>query len=107
MTPMVSQGEAYTSASRKGLLNKPEARSRPQRSAASVPHIPANKRVGNWLQPMWGCAYTHPWFDAESAFRIGIWEDAGRMVGVAQYELRLGEAFFQIHPSYEHLKRGR
>lgn len=25
MTPMVSQGEAYTSASRKGLLNKPEA----------------------------------------------------------------------------------
>lgn len=31
----------------------------------------------------------------------------GRIVGVAQYELRLGEAFFQVHPSYEHLKRGR
>jgi len=61
-------------------------------------------RDGNWLQPTWEYAYTHPWFDEEAASQIGIWEDGGRMVGVTQYELRLGEAFFQIHPDYVHLK---
>ena len=63
-----------------------------------------NNRDGNWLQPMWEYAYTHPWFDMEAVQRIGIWEDAGTMVGVALYELRFGDAFFQIHPAYEHLK---
>ena len=61
-------------------------------------------RDGNWLQPIWEYAYTHPWFDEESVSRIGIWEDDGTMVAVALYELRLGEAFFQIHPDYVHLK---
>ena len=63
-----------------------------------------NNRDGNWLQPIWEYAYTHPWFDEASVPQIGILEDAGSIVGVAQYELRLGEAFFQIHPSYVHLK---
>jgi predicted N-acetyltransferase YhbS len=59
---------------------------------------------GNWLQPIWEYAYTHPWFDEESVSRIGIWEDNGTTVAVGLYELRLGEAFFQIHPDYVHLK---
>ena len=63
-----------------------------------------NNRDGNWFQPMWEYAYTHPWFDEEAVPRIGIWEDAGTMVAVTLYELRLGEAFFQIHPAYVHLK---
>ena len=63
-----------------------------------------NNRDGNWFQPIWEYAYTHPWFDEESVSEIGIWEDAGTIVGVAQYESRLGEAFFQIHPTCEHLK---
>ncbi|UCH35912.1 MAG: GNAT family N-acetyltransferase [Armatimonadota bacterium] len=61
-------------------------------------------RDGNWLQPIWEYAYTHPWFDEASVGNIGIWEDKGRIVGVATYELRLGEAFFNAHRDYAHLK---
>ena len=63
-----------------------------------------DNRDGNWFQPIWEYAYTHPAFDEESAGRIGIWEDHGAIVGVAMYESRLGEAFFQVHPDYAHLK---
>lgn len=63
-----------------------------------------DNRDGNWFQPIWEYAYTHAWFDEGSVGRIGIWEDAGAIVGVALYESRLGEAFFQVHPAYEHLK---
>lgn len=63
-----------------------------------------DNRDGNWFQPIWEYAYTHPWFDAESVSHIGIWEDGGKIVAVATYEMRLGEAFFQVHPAYEHLK---
>lgn len=63
-----------------------------------------DNRDGNWFQPVWEYAYTHPWFDEQSVHHIGIWEDDGTMVGVALYELRLGEAFFQVHPAYAHLK---
>lgn len=59
---------------------------------------------GNWLQPTWEYAYTHPWFDDASVGRIGIWEDGGAIVAVALYELRLGEAFFNVRPGYERLK---
>ena len=63
-----------------------------------------DNRDGNWFQPIWEYAYTHPWFDEEAVSRIGIWEDAGTMVAVTLYESRLGEVFFQIHPAYVHLK---
>lgn len=63
-----------------------------------------HNRDGNWFQPVWEYAYTHPWFDEEAMQRIGIWEDGGQIVGVALYELRLGEAFFQVHPDYASLK---
>lgn len=63
-----------------------------------------DNRDGNWFQPTWEYAYTHPWFDEGSVQKIGIWENDGVIVGVALYELRLGEAFFQAHPDYEYLK---
>lgn len=59
---------------------------------------------GNWFQPVWEYAYTHPWFDMDSVSCIGIWEDRGRVVAVVQYESRPGEAFFQVAPGYEYLK---
>ncbi|MDI7276820.1 MAG: hypothetical protein QME94_12650, partial [Anaerolineae bacterium] len=62
-------------------------------------HLPGN-RDGNWLQPIWEYAYTHPGFDESSLGRIGLWEDGGELVGVATYESRLGEAFFHTHPRY-------
>ena len=61
-------------------------------------------RDGNWFQPVWEYAYTHPWFDDDAVQRIGIWTDDGVIVGVTMYELRLGEAFFQVHPAYAQLK---
>lgn len=67
-------------------------------------HFQPNNRDGNWLQPIWEYAYTHPFFDQRSIQRIGIWEDAGTMVGISLYESRIGEAFFQIHPGYTQLK---
>lgn len=68
-----------------------------------------DNRDGNWFQPMWEYAYTHFLFDGEAVPRIGIWEVddplAGlQIVGVATYESRLGEVFFQIHPAYLQLK---
>ena len=61
-------------------------------------------RDGNWLQPIWEYAYTHPWFDTASIDRIGIWRAGGAIVGVAMYELQLGEAFFQTDPAYVQLR---
>jgi len=67
-------------------------------------HYRPGNRDGNWFQPVWEYAYTHPWFDESSLGRIGIWEDGGEIVAVATYELRLGEAFFHTHPACAHLK---
>jgi predicted N-acetyltransferase YhbS len=59
---------------------------------------------GNWLQPTWEYMHTHPYLDEEALSRIGIWEDGGEIIAVAHYEHRLGEAFFEVHPRYAHLK---
>ncbi len=62
-------------------------------------------RDGNWLWPIWEYAYTLcSWSDEASAHEVGIWEDGGRIVGVATFEERLGEAFFNTRPDYAHLK---
>lgn len=58
---------------------------------------------GNWLQPTWEYMHSHPNFDQTSSAKIGVWEDAGRIVGVAHYESALGEAFFEFRPGYRHL----
>ena len=63
-----------------------------------------NNRDGNWFQPVWEYARTHPLFDEDAVHHIGIWEDEGEIVAVAMYEWPLGEAFFQVHPDYDHLK---
>jgi predicted N-acetyltransferase YhbS len=69
-----------------------------------VRHYQPGNRDGNWFQPIWEYAYFHSYFDKSSQDRIGIWEDEGQIVAVATYESRLGEAFFNTHPKYEHLK---
>jgi len=62
------------------------------------------KKPGNWLQPRWEYMYYHPDLDESALNRIGVWEDDGNIVGVAVYEIRLGEVYFQIHPDFTHLK---
>jgi predicted N-acetyltransferase YhbS len=59
---------------------------------------------GNWLEPAWEYMHGHPYLDKSSLDKIGIWEDDGKIVAVAHYESRLGEAFFEFHPDYKHLK---
>lgn len=69
-----------------------------------IKHFQPGNRDGNWLQPTWEYMHTHPYLDEEALNKIGIWKDGGEVVAVVHYEHRLGEAFFEWHPQYEHLK---
>lgn len=66
-------------------------------------HQPDNQD-GNWIQPAWEYMHGHPSLDHSVLDKIGIWEDVGKIVAIAHYEGRLGEAFFELHPEYKHLK---
>jgi len=66
-------------------------------------YLPCN-RDGNWFEAAWDYMHSHTYLDETALDKIGIWEEAGEIVGVAHYESRLGEAFFQIHPGYPRLK---
>ena len=67
-------------------------------------HQPGNKD-GNWIEPIWEYMHGHPYLDGSSLEKIGVWEDGGQIVAVVHYESRLGEAFFQFHPAYRHLRK--
>ncbi|HEY5728617.1 MAG TPA: GNAT family N-acetyltransferase [Anaerolineales bacterium] len=70
-----------------------------------IAHYQSGNKDGNWIEPAWEYMHFHPNLDSSSLARIGIWEEAGKTVAVAHYEWHLGEAFFQFHPSYRHLRR--
>lgn len=38
-------------------------------------------------------AHTHPAFNHKLTHRFGLWENDGRLVGVACYEMDIGESF--------------
>jgi hypothetical protein len=63
-----------------------------------------DNRDGNWLQPIWEYAYTHPAFDDSAMGRIGIWAEGGQIVGAALYEQGPGEVFRQVDPNYRWLQ---
>lgn len=69
-----------------------------------IEHFLPGNRDGNWLQPEWEYMHTHPNLDEPSLTRIGVWEQDGNIVGVANYESTLGEAFFQVHPGHAGLR---
>ena len=62
------------------------------------------EKPGNWLQSRWEYMHYHPYLVESALDGIGVWEDNGSIVGVANCEMQLGEAFFQIQPDYAHLK---
>jgi GNAT superfamily N-acetyltransferase len=70
-----------------------------------IEHYLPNNQDGNWIEPAWEYMHGHPYLEKSALGKIGIWEDAGRIVAVAHYESRLGEAFFQFHPAYRHLRQ--
>jgi predicted N-acetyltransferase YhbS len=61
---------------------------------------------GNWLEPAWEYMHAHPYLDNSSLGKIGVWEDAGKIVAVVHYESVLGEAFFEFDPDHHHLRQG-
>ncbi len=66
-------------------------------------HAPGNLD-GNWLEPAWEYMHFHSALDVANMGKFGIWEEAGAIVAVVHYEWRQGEAFFQFHPGYRHLR---
>ena len=55
------------------------------------------------LRPFFEYAHTHPCFNHQSAPRFGLWEDGEKLVGIACYEMDLGECFLSVSEGYEHL----
>jgi predicted N-acetyltransferase YhbS len=70
-----------------------------------IANFQPGNRDGNWLQPTWEYMHSHPNLDESSLDKIRIWEDSGEIVAVVNYESKLGEVFFQIHPKHTHLKQ--
>jgi GNAT superfamily N-acetyltransferase len=66
-------------------------------------HLPGNLDR-NWLEPAWEYMHFHPMLESEFLDKIRIWINSEEIVGVAHYEWRLGEAFFQFHPAFSHLR---
>jgi len=66
-------------------------------------HQPSNTD-GNWIEPAWEYMHFHPALDSANMGRFGVWEDNGEIVGIVHYEWHMGEAFFQVHPAYKHLR---
>lgn len=69
-----------------------------------IAHYQPGNLDGNWIEPAWEYMHFHPALDAEHMDRLGIWEASGEIVAACHYEWRLGEAFFQFHPAYRHLR---
>ncbi|MBF8436904.1 GNAT family N-acetyltransferase [Halanaerobiaceae bacterium Z-7014] len=55
------------------------------------------------LQQFFEYAHTHPYFNYQSAHRFGIWEEKGEIIGLACYEMDLGDAFLVVKPGYNKL----
>lgn len=59
---------------------------------------------GNYCQSFWEYAHTHPAFNHKLTHRFGVWEEKNEIIGVAAYEMDLGEAFFSCKIGMEELK---
>lgn len=69
-----------------------------------IAHYQPRNADGNWIEPAWEYMHGHPYLDSTSLQKIGIWEENGEIVAVSHYESQLGEAFFEFHPAYRHLR---
>jgi predicted N-acetyltransferase YhbS len=59
----------------------------------------------NWLQPRWEYMHYHPLIRRVDLDPIGIWEAAGKIVGVIHPEHRTGTVYVEVDQAYPHLKR--
>jgi predicted N-acetyltransferase YhbS len=59
----------------------------------------------NWLQPRWQYMHYHPYIKRVNVAAVGIWEASGEIVGAVHPEHSMGQAYFEIDPAHEHLKK--
>lgn len=60
--------------------------------------------LNSYLLPhYWEYAHYLQWFDYVRAHRMGLWEDNGKLVGIAAYEMEIGKAHLHTSPDYQHL----
>jgi hypothetical protein len=45
------------------------------------------------LPPFFEYAHTHPFFNHKLTHRFGVWEEKGKIIGIACYEMDIGESF--------------
>ena len=55
------------------------------------------------LQPFFEYAHTHPAFNHKLTHRFGLWEENNTIVGIACYEMDIGECFISTRKGYESL----
>jgi len=60
-------------------------------------------RLLNWLQPRWEYMHHHPFIADVPLERILVFEDGGRIVGLAHPEDKLAFVYFQRAPGYDHI----
>ena len=53
----------------------------------------------------WDWMITHSYLDKEAVGKIGLWEDDGKLVGVATFDVQLGNAYCLTYPEYAFLKK--
>lgn len=59
----------------------------------------------NWLWARWEYMFSHPSLDETNLWRIGLWEDEGKIVALVTYEHNIGAAWFSFDRDYSYLKR--
>jgi len=59
-----------------------------------------------FLWGRWEWAVTHSWRDQDPTKleKIGLWEDEGKLIALATYELHLGRGYLIVDENYAHLK---
>lgn len=55
----------------------------------------------NWIQPRWEYMHYHPLIREIELNAIGVWEKAGKIVGVVHPEHAMGTAYFEIAPDVD------
>jgi len=48
-------------------------------------------------------AHTHPAFNHKLTHRFGLWENGNELVGIACYEMDIGECFISVRNEYKSL----
>ncbi len=61
------------------------------------------QKNGYLVQPFFEYAHTHPMFNHSLTHRFGLWEEEGRVVAIACYEMNVGEAFLCAARGHDNL----